>query len=128
MHVPVFLICQVLVKALPASTTLLSGIVTSATKDALFVQPGSLVGLGAEDVAVTSGVADGAATTSVAPVTGASVAGAAVAIDDGAVGDGTAVSVEACPPQAESVNAINKVITDSFFAIMNLLYSLIFLG
>ena len=56
MQVPVFAIRHVLVKIVPPAITVLSGIVTSATKEALFVQLGSLVGLGGSGVRVNSAV------------------------------------------------------------------------
>jgi len=117
MQVPVLLIRQVLVNASPALTLLLSGMVTSATKDALLVQSGALVGRGGSGVA--EGVS-GLAGDSVAA--GASVAGTSVAVEVwisvevGAGGD----SVD-CPLQAERITVNSKVTLNSFLIILNLL-------
>ena len=74
MQVPVLLMRHVFVKAEPAFTDVLSGMVTSATNEALFVQSGAFVGL-ASGVDVSVGATS---TTSVAA--GVSVAGASVAV------------------------------------------------
>ena len=55
MQVPVFVTRQVLVKVVSPTISVLSGMVTSVTNEALLVQPGSLVGLGGSGVAVNSG-------------------------------------------------------------------------
>jgi hypothetical protein len=84
--------------------------VTSATKDALFVQPGALVGMGVCGVEVALASTEG---VSVA-VGGASVTvsvGAAVSVM-GAV----AASVGACAPQAEvSRTTKSKIALNVFF-------------
>jgi hypothetical protein len=82
--------------------------VTSATKDALLVHPGELVGMGVSGVDV-----------GLACVDGVSVAvGASVAVDVGArvcVMVGVTVSTGARAPQAEVINAIKMKITSDFF-------------
>jgi hypothetical protein len=79
MHVPVFVMRQVLVNVSPAPMMLLSVMVTSLTNDALLVQPGSFSGRGADGVDVMSGVVAVGSTVSVAPVMGISMVGAWVA-------------------------------------------------
>ena len=94
MHVPVFMIRQVLVKVPPPAISVLSGIVTSATKEALFVQSGALGGRVAtgvpvadssDAVAVTeaSAVMVAVAVTPVTGTAGVSVT-AGVDVDSGA--------------------------------------------
>jgi hypothetical protein len=111
MHVPVFLTAQVLVKMDVARTELLSGTVTSATKDALFVQSGELVGLGVAGVAVTVGGAAG-----VSRETSASVDVGAVVSVDGAVvaATGGVASSEGLTPQPVSSIAVDTMTTMAF--------------
>jgi hypothetical protein len=106
---------QVLVKTAPPTTLLLSGMVTSVTKDAPFVQSAGLVGWGrtgvkvavgntadvsARDVFVRSGVS-----ASVFVATGACVvAGCDVSLDVGIL-----VCSGVCPVQAASRSSVRKV-------------------
>jgi hypothetical protein len=53
--VPVLLMRQVFVKVVPPATLVLSGMVISVTKEALFVQSGGLVGKGVPTVGVAVG-------------------------------------------------------------------------
>jgi hypothetical protein len=126
-HVPVFLTRQVLVKIVPPTTSLLSGIVTSCTNEALFVQSGEFVGPDGLGVEVSAGcVAD---VVSEVGALGVSVTvGATVVVGDAvalwvSVEIGTAVSVEAPPPQAESITAMRVATMNSFLVILNLLCS-----
>jgi hypothetical protein len=117
MQVPVFLTRQVFVKVVPAPIAVLSGMVTSATNAALFVQSGALVGMGVPDVGVESGCVVEAEVSVAMEFSGAGVsvaAGASVSVGLEA-GD----SVDVCPPQAASVIAINDITINSFLIILN---------
>ena len=96
MQVPLLLTRQVFVKLIPASTLVLSGIVTSITKDALFVQSGIFVGRGVSAVAVNSG--NGVAKVSVA--IGVSVIWAGKSVW---VGDWVSVDVDMAATNAAAV-------------------------
>src|SRR6266498_2116584 len=130
MQVPVLLTRQVLVKVVPPATLVLSGMVTSATNEALLMQSGTLVGRDGSRVGVcaTSGVAEvavaevsGGGTVNVSARTGASV------LDISAVATGlsvtvtVAVSAGACPLQADKTSASRAVTTNSFLIIFILL-------
>jgi hypothetical protein len=112
MQVPVFLTRQVFVKLVPAGTISLSAMVTSATKAALLVQSGELVGMGVSGVAVALACADGVSVAVVMTV-GASVAIAARV----SVTVGTAVSAGDRAPQAEVINTTKRQTTNNFFLI-----------
>jgi hypothetical protein len=122
MHVPVLLTRQVFVNDVPAPILLLSGTVTSVTKEALFVQFGSLAGRGVSRVAVAlGGVAGGSVTAGVSRV---GVSGTAVSVWVGAwVSEavGTAGCVAACGLQLESINVASNVIMNTLLTILNLL-------
>src|SRR5436309_2696837 len=117
MQVPLLLTRQVFVKLIPASTLVLSGIVTSITKDALFVQSGIFVGRGVSAVAVNSG--NGVAKVSVA--IGVSVIWAGKSVW---VGDWVSVDVDmagcavACGLQLERITVISEATMNSFLIIL----------
>jgi len=95
-------------KVVLAMIGLSSGMVTSAIKEALFVQSGELVGMGVSGVEVAPDSADG---VSVA-------VGALVAVDVAtrvSVVVGVTVSTGARAPQAEVINTIKRKITSDFF-------------
>jgi hypothetical protein len=122
---------HVLVKVVPPATLVLSGMVTSATKEALLVQSGALVGRDGSTVGdcAAAGV-DWVAVAEISGEAGADVsviAGGSV-METGAVVAGTsvavtvAVSASACPlPQADKTSAIRAVTTNSFLIIFSLL-------
>jgi hypothetical protein len=118
MQVPVFLTRHVFVKVVPAGTISLSAIVTSATKAALLVQSGELVGRGVSGVGVALASTDG-----VSVAVGLSVAVATrVSVTVGATG--VAVSVGDCLPQAEVINTRKRKTTSNFSLIKaSLLFS-----
>jgi len=131
MQVPVLLTRQVLVNFVPPAIFVLSGMVTSATKEALLVQSGALVGRdvptvgvavnGVEDVTVAEVSAGNGVNVSV--VTGASV------MEISAVGTWVSVSVNGdvavaagtCPLQADRASVIRAVTMNSFLIILSLL-------
>ena len=131
MQVPVLLMRHVLVKAVPPATLVLSGIVTSATKEALLVQSGALVGRdgstvgvcaasGVDDVAVADTSGEGGADVSV--IAGGSVTDTSAVATGDSVAVTVAVSTSACPPpQADKTSAIRAVTTNSFLIIFSLL-------
>ena len=119
MHVPVLLTRQVLVKGVPATMLVLSGIVTSATNEALFVQLGSLGGRVAVGVVGVDGVSvgdavnvpDSSGVRAVSWETGTSLAGGSVAATAWVSVDvGRAASVGDCVPQPASTMAISEAI------------------
>jgi hypothetical protein len=84
--------------------------VTSATKAALLVQSGELVGMGVSGVGVTLACADG-----VSVAVGTSVAVAArVSVS---ITAGAAVSTGDCAPHAEVINTTKRKTTSMFFLI-----------
>jgi hypothetical protein len=111
--VPVFLTRQVFIKVAPEATILLSAKVTSATKAALLMQPGGLVGIGVSGVEVALACADGVSVAMDASVT--ITAWVAVRV-------GAAVSTGVCALQAEITNAKNIKITSKIFFIKTPLY------
>src|SRR5688572_2437464 len=120
---------QVLVNVEPPATVLLSGMVTSATKEALFVQSGGLVGAGVPTVAVSDGsVADvSVVATSVETETDTSVAvvaaGVSVVVATGGVFEvATAAGVGDWVPHAENNKADTEAITTSFLFILHILF------
>src|SRR6266487_3571787 len=119
MQVPLLLTRQVFVKLIPASTLVLSGIVTSITKDALFVQSGIFVGRGVSAVGVNC--ADVASAVSVFVTKGVSVfdvgdsISVGVCVSEEGVTAGPAV---ACGLQPESINVINKGTMNSLLIIL----------
>jgi hypothetical protein len=102
-----------LVKGAPATIVVLSGIVTSVTKDAPFVQFGSFVGRGVSGVDVNCdriGAGVSMATSVSAVCAGACVSvGSCVAVEV-ATGGGVAV----CEAQPESKSVNNKIKTNNF--------------
>ena len=112
MHVPVFLIRQVLVKVTSVLTGVLSGMVTSMTKVALFVQPGTLVGMGVSGVMVIVGEVVG-----VSVDVGDSVLGLGVV----SVMTGVAASSGDFPPQAERMMAVREATMNTLLIILDLL-------
>ena len=131
MQVPVLLTRQVFVKIVPPATLVLSGMVTSATKEALLVQSGTLVGRDRSVVGV-SAAAEGVVDVAVAEVSGSgaldvSVTAGASVMDISAVATGpsvavtVAVSAAACPLQADETSASRAVTTNSFLIIFILL-------
>src|SRR5687767_11425586 len=120
---------QVLVKVAPPVTLLLSGMVTSVTKDALFVQSGGLVGAGVPTVAVSVGrVADvSVAAISLDTETDTSVAVvpagiSVVATTGGALEVGAGAGVGDWVPHAVNNNADTEAITKSFLFILHILF------
>src|SRR5688572_10203776 len=112
---------QVLVNVEPPGTVLLSGMVTSVTKEALFVQSGGLVGAGVPTVAVSDGcVAEvSVAATSVEPGADASVAvvptGTSVVATTGGVFEVASVAgVGDWVPHAVNNKTDTEAITKSF--------------
>src|SRR5690349_10252298 len=109
MQVPVLLIRHVLVKVVPPAILVLSGIVTSATKEALLVQSAAFAGCSVPTVAVTvNGVAEvavaevsGEAGIAVSALGSASVMETSVVATVPSVAVTVAVSAVACPPQAD---------------------------
>ena len=136
MHVPVLVTRQVFVKGVPALIVVLSGMVTSVTNDALFVQFGSFVGRGVSGVEVNGGG------VSVATMVAVIVIDVCVSVDNcvsvtiivALVGIGvcasvgicvsvlaevdTAGEVVVCEAQLESNSAINKAIRNSLLIIL----------
>jgi hypothetical protein len=118
---------HVLVNVVPPTMLVLSGMVTSVTNRALFVQSGGLVGMDASTVGV-GGVAGVSviAGTSGGVVAASVVAGASV-MEISAVAAGGSVAVEAgasvAPPplQADRASEINAVTLNSFLTILSLL-------
>jgi|SRR6266498_1265501 len=117
MHVPVLLTRQVFVKGAPALISLLSGIVTSVTKDALFVQSGIFVGRGVSAVAVNCGNVVAKVSTAI----GVSVFGAGESVWAGALVS-EAVATEGCAVvcglQLERISIINEATMHSFLLIL----------
>src|SRR5215213_11427434 len=104
MQVPVFETRHVLINVVSPAISLLSGMVTSVTNDALFVQSGILVGRGS-GVRVDSGVATDVDVVGASAVVGASVSVVPVIgmtdVSAKAVKVGTEVSVSPLLPHAE---------------------------
>jgi hypothetical protein len=100
MQVPVFLTRQVFVKVVPEGILLLSGMVTSATKAALLVQSGELVGMGVSGMGVELACTDGVFVA----------VGIWVSVKVGVM-----VSTEVRVPQAEVINTRKRKITSNFF-------------
>src|SRR5512140_3926895 len=114
---------QVLVKILPPATFVSSGTVISATKDALLVQSGGLVGATVPTVGVAlAGVPLGWA-VSVSVAAGAAVVTAIAAAGWVSVAASVAVGEAPRPLQADKVNTINRVTMNSFLVIRSLLCS-----
>src|SRR5215216_1025991 len=112
---------QVLVKSAPAATSLLSGIVTSATNVAWLVQSGGLVGTGVAGGEVLVGSMVEVASVAVAVRVAVVVADADIVGTAVSVRFGEAVSTGVCPPpQAESMIAISEITMNSFLDILNL--------
>src|SRR5688572_7343201 len=115
---------QVLVNVEPPATVLLSGMVTSATKEALLVQSGGLVGAGVPTVAVSDGsvaevsvVAASVETVAVVPT------GASVVATTGGVFEGVSVAgVGDWVPHAVNNKADTEAITKSFLFILHILF------
>ena len=99
---------QVFVKSVLGAMSSLSAMVTSATKAALLVQSGGLVGMGVSGVGVALACVEG---TSVA--VGISTKTAVWV----AVGVGAAVSTGACVPQAEVINTRKRKTSAKFVLI-----------
>ena len=114
MHVPVFLTRQVLVKIVLATTLLLSGIVTSVTKDALLVQSGELVGKGVAETEVALACTDGVS-VGVCVTVGVSVTVSVAVTTILAVVVGVLVSVRVCGAQAEVNKIIKRKIARNIF-------------
>src|SRR5512134_2310935 len=114
---------QIFVNLVPPATAVLSGMVISATKEALLVQSAGLVGNGVPRVGVMVGcvaevcVADAPAegVVEVSVVAGDSVmARLAVAAGVSVAGTAAAVSVGAPPLQADRASVISVVTMNSF--------------
>jgi hypothetical protein len=115
MHVPIFWIRQVFIKAVPAVIGVLSGTFTSLTNEARLVQSTAFSGTNMVGMGVALGVEVSAAcvspATGISAWVGVSVGGAAVVAG---MSVGITVTGVACPPQAVRTIPVNKMIESAF--------------
>jgi hypothetical protein len=124
---------QVFVNLVPPATLVLSGIVISATKEALLVQSAGLVGNGVPRVGVMVGsvaevcVAEASArgVVEVSVAAGGSVTDTRAVATWVSVGEAVAASVGAPPLQADKTSVTSVVRTNNFLIIRSLLCILV---